>query len=618
MTKEKEIKICQNCRNSFVIEPKDFNFYEKINVPAPTWCPECRFQRRYAFRNEMNLCKVKCGLCGKDTISMYATGTPFPVYCPKCWWSDRWDSAAYGQEYDFSKPFFEQFKTLMLRVPRLSLVNRNPINSDYCNYAIDNKNCYLCFSTADCEDCYYTGPQVSKSKNCIACSMSNHNELCYNTIDCSHSYRLIFSQNCKNCIDSKFLFNCRNCQNCLGCVNLRNKQHCIFNQPYSKEAYFEKLKSLELNKYNNLLQFEKKFKEFLLQNIHRYANIENSVDVTGDNIVNSKRCYNCFAVINGEDSKFSFIGTGREGGFKGSYDISNCYPYTEASYEVLSPVESTHNLFSSVLWSNCMYNAYADHCVSVSYTFGCISLKNKQYCILNKQYTEESFNELNTKIIEHMKVMPYTDKKGRIYKYGEFFPIEISPFGYNGTVAQLYFPLIKDQAIAQGFSWKEDEPKDFIITKTANELPDDINEVEDSILDEAIECEHKKQCQETCTGAFRILKSELEFYKRESIPLPRMCIKCRNYSRIKQRNPLKLWRRKCMCAGQTSVDGRYINTIPHFHDSLPTPADETGSGPRPPTLRSERWGCPNEFETSYSPERPEIIYCEQCYNAEVV
>ena len=32
-----ETKTCQNCKAQFIIEPDDFTFYEKINVPPPTW-----------------------------------------------------------------------------------------------------------------------------------------------------------------------------------------------------------------------------------------------------------------------------------------------------------------------------------------------------------------------------------------------------------------------------------------------------------------------------------------------------------------------------------------------------------------------------------------------------
>jgi hypothetical protein len=82
-----------------------------------------------------------------------------------------------------------------------------------------------------------------------------------------------------------------------------------------------------------------------------------------------------------------------------------------------------------------------------------------------------------------------------------------------------------------------------------------------------------------------------------NLPLPRLCPNCRHYQRLKQRNPLKLWKRHCQCAGGKSSNGVYQNTVVHNHGTNP---------------------CPNEFETSYSPERPEIIYCEECYLKEVV
>ena len=33
---------CQNCKILFVIESEDFNFYEKIKVPPPTFCHDCK------------------------------------------------------------------------------------------------------------------------------------------------------------------------------------------------------------------------------------------------------------------------------------------------------------------------------------------------------------------------------------------------------------------------------------------------------------------------------------------------------------------------------------------------------------------------------------------------
>jgi hypothetical protein len=203
-----------------------------------------------------------------------------------------------------------------------------------------------------------------------------------------------------------------------------------------------------------------------------------------------------------------------------------------------------------------------------------------------------------------MNDLPYIDKKGRVYKYGEFFPPELSPFSYNETIAQEYFPLTKEQAIEQGYSWKDLEPRDYKITMKPEDLPDNIKDVNDQILNEVIECAHatclpagRGNCNEQCTTAFRIIPQELQFYRKMNLPIPRLCPNCRHYQRLKQRNPLKLWKRQCQCGGRTSVNGVYANTVQHDHGDNP---------------------CPNTFQTSYSPDRPEIVYCEQCYLKEVV
>jgi hypothetical protein len=184
-----------------------------------------------------------------------------------------------------------------------------------------------------------------------------------------------------------------------------------------------------------------------------------------------------------------------------------------------------------------------------------------------------------------MNVMPYIDTKGRTYKYGEFFPSELSPFCYNETIAQEYFPLTKIEAIKQGYKWKDLEERNYTIDIKNEDIPDTINDIQESIVGKVIECEHKGKCNEQCTEAFKIIPYELQFYQRTNIPVPHLCPNCRHYQRLNQRNPLKLWHRGCMC-DKTS----------HSH---------TGDK------------CDIEFETSYAPERPEIIYCEKCYQQEV-
>src|SRR3989338_2462458 len=109
-----ETRKCQNCHREFDIQPEDFIFYEKISVPPPTFCPECRMIRRFMFRNENALYKRKCDATGKEIISMFAPENPFKVYEHSYWWSDNWDPRDYGKEYDFSKLFFPMIRMTAL------------------------------------------------------------------------------------------------------------------------------------------------------------------------------------------------------------------------------------------------------------------------------------------------------------------------------------------------------------------------------------------------------------------------------------------------------------------------------------------------------------------------
>ena len=100
---EQEIKKCQNCKKEFTIEPEDFNFYEKIKVPPPTFCPECRLQQRMIFRNERTLYKRKCDAPGhfEDIISLFPGELNQKVYDHNYWWSDGWDAM-----FSFSLPLY--------------------------------------------------------------------------------------------------------------------------------------------------------------------------------------------------------------------------------------------------------------------------------------------------------------------------------------------------------------------------------------------------------------------------------------------------------------------------------------------------------------------------------
>ncbi|MDA2922741.1 hypothetical protein MYX07_05770 [Patescibacteria group bacterium AH-259-L07] len=596
-----EGKQCQNCKQKFIIEPEDFDFYEKIDVPPPTWCPDCRFQRRFLWRNERFLYKRPSDIPVKneEIISIYAPEKEYTIYDHHYWWSDNWDALEYGREYDFSKPFFEQFEELLRQVPLSGLSVKNMVNSEYCNVSANEKDCYLISASGSNERVLYSN-RVALTKDSMDLYISDRNELCYDVTDSSQCYHVLFSAKCSNCVDSMFLYECVNCQNCYGCVNLRNKQYHLFNKPYSKEEYLRKIEEIDLGSFLTLTREKEKFLEHAKAFPRRYAFMIRSVDCLGDNLKNCKNCKYAFDVFDTEDSKFvTWTGFGMkdvyDAGAGGGIDLERLYEVWDISYG------GSRVFFSSVIYgSHDVF--YSWNCHSSHNLFGCYGLRSKSYCILNKQYSKEEYEKLVQRIRKHMEEMPYVDRKGKEYRYGEFFPPELSPFAYNETIAQEYFPLTKEEAEAQGYRWRDMKEKEYKPTTMWMDLPDNIKDVNDSILEETILCKAWDENPEVaahhnCTKAYRIIRDELEFYRKMKLPLPRYCFNSRHFLRFKQRNPLKLWHRECQCAGIKSDEGIYENMAEHFHGNK---------------------HCPNEFETSYAPERKEIVYCKKCYQSEVV
>ncbi len=371
-----ETKQCQNCKIDFIIEQDDFSFYQKIKVPPPTFCPECRMQRKLAWRNERSLYKRNCDLCKKNIISMYKMGTIFPVYCHECWWGDSWSPIDYGKNYDFSKPFFEQFKELQNIVPKPALYESANTNSEYCNHTAHMKDSYLVFGSWFCENCSY-GQTLSECKDCWDSIFMKKCEFCFCSTDCTNCNETHLSKECTNCVSSVFLYDCRNSQNCIFSTNLRNKNYFVFNKKVSKDEY-EKIKSEIFSSYESFKKATEKFKELIGQKaLHKFMSGEQNYDVSGNFIYNSKNVHNSFLAYDGENTKYLVRG------FK-QRDSMDTFGVNagELAYES-NNVDFSSNVLFSINGENNFKTEYVADSFNVKNLFGCISLRKEEYCILN-------------------------------------------------------------------------------------------------------------------------------------------------------------------------------------------------------------------------------------------
>ncbi|MBU0667986.1 hypothetical protein KJ951_00430, partial [Patescibacteria group bacterium] len=511
-------KNCRKCMAAYDVSEEDLAFYnelspvfngKKYEIPAPEKCPDCRQQQRLAWRNERTLYFRKCDGTGKRILSVFSPDKPFKAYHSDYWYSDKWDAKQYGRDFDFSRPFFEQFEELMKDVPQLALSVLSNQNSEFVNQAGWNKNCYLIFEAAHDENCYY-GNYVNYCRDCMDTLNIVQSELCYECTDCQNCYNLKFSQDCVNCSDSWFLKDCIGCKNCFGCVNLKNKEYFFLNKKCAKEEYERKVREVNVAAASGLKQMRRKFTDYTLQFSRKFMHGIQNENSDGDYVSNTQNCHNCFDLINSQDCKNVISSYNMKkvhdvcifGGDKGAEFSYNCHEIGDSVRNIC---------FSDQIWSGVSDVYYSKLCLSGStQLFGCVGLRHAKYCIMNKQYTKEEYDELVPKIIEHMR---------QAGEWGEFFPAQISPFGYNETIANVYYPLKKEECAGMGLKWKDSEetPRQG----GAKKAVETIAEVTDSIFGDVLRCED-------CGKGYKIIAQELAFYRGADLPLPHVCADCRH------------------------------------------------------------------------------------------
>ena len=553
-----ETRKCNKCKNDFILETDDFSFYEKMKVPVPKICPDCRFKMRALWRNETTLYSgQKCGMCGKAVITMYNSKLPYIKYCYDCFYSDKWDPKDYAQDYDKSRPFFNQLKEFLVKVPKINLGisygDGENINSEYTNMASGCKDCYLVFNTSPAEKVLYSRG-VKKGMDSSDIYFGIEFELCYESVNVKESANITWGQNVSGCVDSHFILNGSGLTNCLGCVNLRNKSNCFLNEQLSHDEYQKKVNEIK-GSYEKTEKFKKRFEEFSKTLPRKENNNIQTVNSTGDYLNECRNVQNSFEVAKGENSRYIFSS-------KMTKDSIGMIGYGTNSEQLLEVTATGYcNNTIGSYWAehsrNIMYSFYIANCNDC---IGCDALRNGKYSIFNKEYKKEEYEELKNHIVKEL-----TD----LGIHGLIMPPELAPFAYNETIAQDNLPLTKEEALAQGYRWEDDiQMTKGKETLKPEDIPDHIKDVKDSITKEILKCI-------TCERNYKITEQELTFYRKMVLPIPRQCFYCRHRDRIRRRGSFTFFVRKCS-------------------------------------------NCDKEVHTNLTVETAPIIYCEKCYQQEVI
>ena len=490
----------------------------KAKIPTPTLCPEERCRRRYLFRNENNLYKRKDDFSGKNIVSIYSPDKPYKVYERDIRRSDKWNAMDYW--INLWNNFYHDFSLVVLNTPVINsfiVDNKNDWNSAYTNHVLNPKNSYLCFNSLNIEDCMYIREWES-SKYCINCDYVIRCENCHDCVQCFNSYNMKNSQYCSWCSFCDDCEKCINCHYCINCSNLENKSYCINNIQYSKKEYEDLANHVkrERTEFQLLVGCSQTWCENCYWN-------------------DLKNCSNSFFITESSDCKnVKYIN--RQLKLQDSMDLQGSYE--QFTLEWISTANSYLWWFMSY-WSWNKESWYYMYCYNCSNIFWCVWLKYKSYCIYNKQYTKEEYNQMVPQIIAQM----IRDKQ-----WWEFFDPQLSYYWYNESIAMFYYPLTKQEALKRWYKWSDYEaPMPHVEKKIQwKDLPKQwcrtIKEKKPKILEKilnyAVICEVSKK-------PFRITKQEIEFYVKHNLPLPTKHPDIRHKERLARKDPTIMKLIKC-------------------------------------------------------------------------
>jgi len=549
----------EHCEGGFQITDEDIEFLKMLRAPVPLYCPTCRRIRRFVHMGVMRLFKRDCQAPGhtEQMISIFPKECPFPVHDYDYSISEAFDPFSFGVDYQAGQSALAQLFSLRKRFPLPSFINRDSssINCEYSNGGRSSKNCYYTSGAFNSENVWYSG-LINRSKEVMASRAVVGCDTVYETLGVECLYKTAFAYFSKDCSDSTLLFDCRNCTDCFGCVNLRSKSYCLFNEQKTKEEYEAFMAANTPLSHTALVGYTERFWDLVRSLPANASRNTGSENVSGVLIENSR------SVFDVTDSKKAEHVRHADGALthKDSMDVLFSGG-SEMLYQTTNVGSSSSRVKFSISSKFTTDSEFVFNSRNIANCFMCFGLDGKSYCVLNKQYTPEEYWPL----VDAIK----TEMLGS-GEYGEHPEMTFSAQAYNFSLAGLYYPL-PDETIRKLGGYIAEEPDTnvgSIETVESADLPDTIAQTDDSILAKAIICEE--------TGRpFRIIPEELAFYRKLGVPLPHVHPNVR-------------------------LDRKYRFS--------PT-------GIRYYTLCAK---CGKDIQSIFDPKDGYLLYCESCYQQEVI
>jgi hypothetical protein len=414
----------------------------------------------------------------------------------------------FQKEYILTNNFFDQFQDLFKNTsfsPTYQVGGSE--NSEYSDMVLNGKNIYLStISVYDCENIFYSFATREGARNVYDSVMVFENsENIYASQWVIASSNIFFSKYINNGYNLRFCSNCIGCKECIWCSELENKSYCIDNVQYDKGAYGVKKTQILANKS----LYHGKINDLQSNGINTWSsNVSGSFLSYSQDVDNGYYSYNIHKARN-------IMYMWGAGDNEYMYDIFVGWAVQGKHFYAVQWAGNSEHIYCSIGINDASHIYYSMYCSHCSFCIGCIWLKNKQFCIFNKQYTKEE---------RHQKVEEIFAQMDKAWTLGNFFPGSINPFYFNDTAAYLIDPsFTKEEVTNLGYLRRDepvkvDIPSNVEVVKTITlgqyEWYNGTNRaINPSILNKIIMDEQGNY--------YRIVKMEYDFLMKYGLPLPR-------------------------------------------------------------------------------------------------
>ena len=511
-------RICSLSQKSWTWTQEERSLCQQFHVPPSSVDPFLRMKYLLGFGTGVSIWWNKHAYTGQPLLSYIHPDNPLTVISDK-----EWSNSDFRQDEEIrtDQPFFDQMWKLAQTISSGAMLddgtNINCLSVD----AIHSRDCFMVFGGFSNTDLTYAAVSfedeqcvdIVNTANSRRCFSTNHIQRCYACHDC-------FETN--DCLSSGFLFDCHNCEYCFGATNKRHKKYLWFNEQLSKEEWETRRKTLDLSSYRLYKSYQQRFFTLVRdQAVWPSFFHMGSEQSTGEYLMRCVRAQESFWLVDCQDV-FRCWSSG---------NLSQCAFVTwsgkgEGSYMTCNGMYIHGLKYCLQCWRSSDLE-YCFNCHECEYCFGCVGLMKKQYCIFNKQYSEEAYwqkvDELKCAMLDRGE-------------YGEFFPACFSQPGFCFSLGQVFLgyseqelktfhaPLF-DPAKGNVFAPQQIDASHALTTL---QIPD--------VLKEAKNFVGKPIFDPMINRPYSVLPKEYAFYEEYGLPFPQEHFLSRLQSLIRTSN----------------------------------------------------------------------------------